>query len=57
MTRMIYGQSTAGTCRTAIVQAGLGPADIVAIGITNQRKTTIARKRKTGDPIYRTIVY
>ena len=30
--------TTAGTCRAAIEKAGLGPDDIAAIGITNQRE-------------------
>jgi len=49
--------TTAGTCRAAIEKAGLGPNDIAAIGITNQRETTIVWDRATGEPIYRAIVW
>ncbi|TMV08482.1 glycerol kinase GlpK [Ruegeria sediminis] len=49
--------TTAGTCRAAIEKAGLGPEDIAAIGITNQRETTIVWDRATGQPIYNGIVW
>src|SRR6187397_1198421 len=41
----------------AIVKAGLSPKDIVAIGITNQRETTIVWDKKTGKPLYNAIVW
>ncbi len=49
--------TTAGTCRAAIEKAGLSPADIAAVGITNQRETTIVWDRATGKPVYRAIVW
>ena len=49
--------STAATCRSAIERAGLGPADIAGIGITNQRETTLVWDAKTGQPIYNAIVW
>jgi len=49
--------TTAGTCRAAIERAGLGAADIAAIGITNQRETVIVWDRDTGQPIYNAIVW
>ncbi len=49
--------STAGTCRSAIERAGLRPADIAAIGITNQRETTLVWDRRTGEPIHNAIVW
>ncbi|MEO0915076.1 MAG: FGGY family carbohydrate kinase, partial [Pseudomonadota bacterium] len=49
--------TTAGTCRGAIERAGLGPEDIAAIGITNQRETTLVWERATGKPIYNAIVW
>jgi glycerol kinase len=49
--------TTAGTCRAAIEKAGLGPDDIAAIGITNQRETTLVWDKATGQPIYRAIVW
>jgi glycerol kinase len=45
------------TCRLAIRKAGIRPADIAAIGITNQRETTVVWNRKTGKPIHRAIVW
>ncbi|MEM6465738.1 MAG: glycerol kinase GlpK [Pseudomonadota bacterium] len=49
--------TTAGTCRAAIERAGLGPGDIAAIGITNQRETTLVWDRSTGAPAYNAIVW
>ena len=40
-----------------IAQSGVNPADIAAIGITNQRETTILWDRKTGRPICNAIVW
>ena len=37
--------------REALVKAGLKAGDIAAIGITNQRETTLLWHRKTGAPI------
>jgi glycerol kinase len=45
------------TARAALVQAGLGPADIAGIGITNQRETTVVWDRRTGEPVYPAIVW
>jgi glycerol kinase len=44
-------------CRGAIERAGLRPGDIAAIGITNQRETTLVWDRKTGAPIHNAIVW
>ena len=41
----------------AVVKAVKTPADIAAIGITNQRETTIVWDRKTGKPVYNAIVW
>ena len=41
----------------AISKAGLESKNIAAIGITNQRETTIVWNRKTGKPIYNAIVW
>ncbi len=49
--------STAGTCRGAIERAGLGPSDIAAIGITNQRETVVVWDRATGKPVHNAIVW
>ncbi|MBV6637125.1 MAG: glycerol kinase GlpK [Mameliella sp.] len=47
--------TTAATCRAAIKKAG--GAAIAAIGITNQRETTLVWDRKTGKPIHNAIVW
>jgi len=49
--------TTLETCRKAIAKAGASAADIVSIGITNQRETTIIWDRQTGKPIYNAIVW
>eukprot|EP00930_Biecheleria_cincta_P084581 TRINITY_DN74028_c0_g1_i1.p1 TRINITY_DN74028_c0_g1~~TRINITY_DN74028_c0_g1_i1.p1 ORF type:complete len:656 (-),score=117.90 TRINITY_DN74028_c0_g1_i1:217-1938(-) len=38
-------------------KAGAGKADIAAIGITNQRETTVAWDKVTGEPLYKAIVW
>ena len=42
--------------QNAIKKAGLAYSDICAIGITNQRETTIIWDKTTGKPIYNAIV-
>ena len=49
--------SVVETARNAVNQAGIDVADIAAIGITNQRETTIVWDRETGHPIYNAIVW
>ena len=49
--------TTASTCRGAIEKAGINANDITAIGITNQRETTVVWDRKTGKAIHRAIVW
>lgn len=41
----------------ALAKAGARSADIAAIGITNQRETTIVWNRETGAPVYNAIVW
>ena len=41
-----------GVALSAMNQVGASAADIAAIGITNQRETTIVWDRDTGEPIY-----
>ena len=45
------------TMRFALANAGLALSDIAAIGITNQRETTILWDRVTGQPIHNAIVW
>lgn len=49
--------SQLGVAMEAIAGAGLTAADIVAIGITNQRETTLVWDRGTGRPICNAIVW
>ena len=49
--------STVATCREAMDKAGVKAADIAAIGITNQRETTVVWDRATGQAVHRAIVW
>jgi glycerol kinase len=44
-------------CKAVIAKAGLQPADIAALAITNQRETTIVWDRDSGEPVYNAIVW
>jgi len=45
------------TARQVLVQAGVRPQEVAAVGITNQRETTVLWDRATGKPIYNAIVW
>jgi len=45
------------TCRDALKAARLGASDIAAIGITNQRETTVIWDAETGEPLHNAIVW
>jgi glycerol kinase len=49
--------TVAGTARGVIEKAGIPAAEIAAIGITNQRETTLVWDRATGEPLDRAIVW
>ena len=49
--------SQIAVAREALAQAGLQAADVAAIGITNQRETTILWDRNTGKPVSNAIVW
>ena len=49
--------TVAGTARAVIEKAGINATNITAIGITNQRETTLIWDRKTGEPIHNAIVW
>ena len=49
--------STIAVCREALKKAGLTAKDIAAIGITNQRETTVVWDRATGQAVHRAIVW
>jgi glycerol kinase len=46
-----------GVATEAVLKAGLTIHDVAAIGITNQRETTVVWDRKTHQPIYNAIVW
>ena len=50
-------QTSLDTAKQAVAQAGIKPDQIAAIGITNQRETTLLWDRATGEPIYNAIVW
>nr|WP_067288672.1 glycerol kinase GlpK [Marinobacterium profundum] len=45
------------TCRDVIAKCGIEAQQIAAIGITNQRETTLVWDRATGEPLYNAIVW
>jgi glycerol kinase len=49
--------SQLATAREALAKAKLSARDIAAIGITNQRETTLLWNRRTGEPIHNAIVW
>jgi len=50
-------QTTLQAAHEALARARITSADIVAIGITNQRETTVLWDRHTGEPVHRAIVW
>ncbi len=49
--------TTVNTCKLALEKATLSASDITAIGITNQRETTIVWDKETGKAIHKAIVW
>ena len=50
-------QSQLQVGREVLAKTGLSPKDIAAIGITNQRETTVIWDRASGEPIHNAIVW
>jgi glycerol kinase len=50
-------ERTASVLITALNTTNLAPGDLVALGITNQRETTLVWNRRTGRPYYNAIVW
>ncbi|MCH8115637.1 MAG: glycerol kinase, partial [Chloroflexi bacterium] len=50
-------EAAVSVAKQAIGRARLAPGDIAAIGITNQRETTIVWERSTGRPVANAIVW
>lgn len=49
--------SQSGTLAEVIAKEGISQHDIIGIGITNQRETTIVWDKNTGKPVYNAIVW
>jgi glycerol kinase len=54
---MAIWRTQLATARDVLVKAQLSARDIHAVGITNQRETTVVWNRKTGQPIHNAIVW
>ncbi|MBF8982727.1 glycerol kinase GlpK [Lutibacter sp. B2] len=52
----IWGTQS-GVAREVLETAGIRPQEIAAIGITNQRETTVVWDKNTGKPVYNAIVW
>lgn len=46
-----------GVMMEVVAKSGVSPSDVAAIGITNQRETTIVWEKATGKPVYNAIVW
>lgn len=49
--------TTLSTCQAVLEKAGITARDVTAIGITNQRETTVVWDRATGQPVHNAIVW
>src|SRR5690349_1337503 len=49
--------NTAAVIAEALTKAKLRPSDLAAVGITNQRETTVLWDRHTGEPLHNAIVW
>lgn len=52
----IWGTQS-GVAREVLETAGVRPTEVAAIGITNQRETTVVWDKNTGKPVYNAIVW
>ncbi|EAR23033.1 probable carbohydrate kinase [Nitrococcus mobilis Nb-231] len=50
-------RSTVAVCREALARAEKAGAEVLSMGITNQRETTLVWDRQTGQPVYNAIVW
>lgn len=50
-------ETTLWAAREALRRAGVEAGEVLALGITNQRETTLLWDRKTGEPLYNAIVW
>jgi glycerol kinase len=50
-------ESVVSTLKEVFNKCSLTPSDIAAVGITNQRETTLVWNKNTGEPVYPAIVW
>src|SRR5918997_455669 len=50
-------RNTEAVIRDALAQKGLAPGDLAAIGITNQRETSLLWDRRPGEPLHNALVW
>jgi glycerol kinase len=50
-------QSQLQTCREVLIRAGIKAGDVRALGIANQRETTLVWERNSGRPVYNAVVW
>jgi len=53
----VIWSSQIGVAREALARASLGAADVAALGVTNQRETTVLWERETGRPVGNAVVW
>jgi glycerol kinase len=53
----VLWETTLAACRAALDAAGIGATEVAAIGITNQRETTLVWERSTGRCLHNAIVW
>ena len=52
-----FGRAAGRHRQGGLARAGLTPTDLAAVGVTNQRETTVVWNRRTGQPYYNAIVW
>jgi glycerol kinase len=50
-------RNTEAVIGEALVRSGVHPGELAAVGITNQRETTVLWNRNTGEPLYNALVW
>jgi len=50
-------RNTQEVIQGALAKKGLTPADLVSVGLTNQRETTVIWDRRTGEPLHNALVW
>lgn len=50
-------ETSLAVCREVLASSGIGARDVLALGITNQRETTVLWDRATGAPLHNAIVW